>query len=131
MLGNLNGWVSVSVLKEGCVSSRILWVKFKFSKVQVCVVAVYGPTEVEIEERERFWNDLDRVVDRVGNGYRLCVLEDMNGWVGERLRVGENYNGKRGIDFCAERDLSVSNTYFEHSSCISTPGWLETKMEWS
>ena len=42
-------------------------------------------------------------MDRVGNGYRLCVLEDPNGWVGDRVRVGitgvfgvsrENDNGK-------------------------------------
>ena len=47
----------------GCVSSRIIWVK-------VCVVVGCGPTEGDCEEKERFWNDLDRVVDRVGNGYR-------------------------------------------------------------
>ena len=27
-----------------------------------------------------------RVVDRLGNGYTLCVLRDLNGWVGDRLR---------------------------------------------
>ena len=29
--------------------------------------------EREVEERERFWNGLDRVVDRTGNRYRLCA----------------------------------------------------------
>ena len=38
------------------------------------VVVGYGPNERDSEERERFWNDLDRVKDKVGNGYRLCVL---------------------------------------------------------
>ena len=57
---------------------------FKLSRVKVCVVVVYGPTEGQVEERERFWNDLDRVVERVGNGYKLCVLGDLNGWVGDR-----------------------------------------------
>ena len=52
-----------------CVSSRILWVKLKFSRVIVCVVVGYGPGNSE--EKERFWNDLDRIKDRVGNGYRL------------------------------------------------------------
>ena len=63
----------------------------------------YVPTEGDIERGERLWNDLDRVVDRVGNGYRLCAL-DLNEWVGDRLRVGitggfgvpaENDNGRR------------------------------------
>ena len=34
-----------AVIGFGCVSSKILWVKFKFSRIKVCVVAVYGPTE--------------------------------------------------------------------------------------
>ena len=40
----------------------------------------YSQNERDGEERERFWNDLDRVVDRVGNGYRyrLCVLRNLN-----------------------------------------------------
>ena len=53
------------------------------------------------------------------------MLGDLNGWVVNRLRVGitggfgvpgENDNGKRVIDFLAERRLSVSNTYFEHKN---------------
>ena len=51
----------------GCVSSRILWVKFKFSRVKSCIVAVYSPNEEEVQQRKRFWNDLYRVVDTVGN----------------------------------------------------------------
>ena len=61
------------------MSSRILWIKFKFSRVKVCVVVGCGPNEGNGEERERFWNDLYRIVDRVGNGYRLYMLGDLNG----------------------------------------------------
>ena len=35
-----------------CVSSLILWIKFKFSRVKVCVVVGYGPNEGIGEERE-------------------------------------------------------------------------------
>ena len=31
----------IAVVDIGCSSSWILWVKFKFSRVKVCVVAVY------------------------------------------------------------------------------------------
>ena len=68
----------------GSVSSRILWIKFKFSRAKVCVVVRYGTSEGIGEERERFWNDMDKTVDIVGNGYRLCVLENLNGWIGDR-----------------------------------------------
>ena len=42
-----------------------------FLRVKVCVLVGYGPNEGISEERERFWNDLERTLDRVGNGYRL------------------------------------------------------------
>ena len=89
-----------------------------------------GSTEGEVEEGERFWNGLDRVVDSAGNGYKLYVLGDLKGWVGDRLRMGitdgfgvpgENDNGSRVIDFCTEGILFVSNNYFEYKSL--RPRW--------
>ena len=53
--------------------------KFKFSRVKVCVVVGYGPNEGDVEERNRFWNDMERILDRVGNRYRLCILGGLNG----------------------------------------------------
>ena len=73
-----------AVIYLGCVCSRILWIKFKFSRVKVCVMVGYGPNE-GTEERERFWNDLDKTVDRVGNGYRLCMLGNLIRWIGDRV----------------------------------------------
>ena len=63
-----------AVIDFGCVISRILWIKFKFSRVKVCVVVGYGSNEGTGEEakRESFWNDMERTMDRVGNGYRFA-----------------------------------------------------------
>ena len=41
----------------------------------------YGPNEGNVEERERFLNDLVWIMDKVGNGYRLYALGDLNGWI--------------------------------------------------
>ena len=80
----------------------------------------YGPIEGIREERERFWNDMDRTVDRVGNGNRLCVLGDLHGWIGDKLRAGitgafkvpgENEKGRRVVEFYAERRLCVGNIF--------------------
>ena len=49
-----NVWHS-AVVKSGWVSSRILWIKSRFSRVKVCVVVGYGPSEGDVKERERFW----------------------------------------------------------------------------
>ena len=78
-----DAWHS-AVIDFGCVSSRILWIKFKFSRVKVCVVLEYGPNEGDGEERDRFWNDMDRILDSVGNGYSMCI----NGSIGDRKREG-------------------------------------------
>ena len=94
------------------VLARILWIKFKFSRVKVCVGMGYGPNEGIGGERERFWNDMDRV----GNGYRLCVLGDLNGWIGDRVKAvitgafgfqRENENGRRVL--CCERRRQVDD----------------------
>ena len=62
----------IAVIDFRCVSSRILWNKFS----RVKVVWLWGTAPVK--GLERFWNVLDRIVDRVGNGYILCVLRDLN-----------------------------------------------------
>ena len=46
-----------AVIDFGSVSSRILWVKFKFSRVKVCMVVGYGLHKGDREELEKFWND--------------------------------------------------------------------------
>ena len=68
------------------------------------------------------------IVDRVCNGYKLWILGDLNGWIGDRVRAsitgafripGENDNSRRGMEFCAEMGLCGSNTYFEHRSLLN------------
>ena len=49
------------------------------------MVVGYAPNKRNGEERKRFWNDMVRTEDRVGNEYRLCVLGVLNGWIGDRV----------------------------------------------
>ena len=114
-----------AVIDFGYVSSRILIIEFKFSRAIVYVVVGYSPSEGDVEERDRFWNDMDRILDRVQNGDRLCILGDLNRWIGDKTRTGiigafgvpgENDNSRRVVELCAERGLCVCNTYFKHRS---------------
>ena len=68
---------------------------------------------------------MERTLNSVGNGYRLGILGDLNGWKGDRTRAGitgafgvpvENDNGRRVV----ERGLCVGKTYFKHRSLIRT-----------
>ena len=57
---------------------------------------------------------MERILDRVENGYRLCILGNLDGQIGDRKKAsvtgafgvpGENYNGRRLVEFCAEMGL--------------------------
>ena len=39
----------------------------------------------EMVKKKWFWNHMDRTVDSVGSVYRLCLLGDINGWIGQEL----------------------------------------------
>ena len=75
-------------------------------------------------------------MDRIGNGYRVFVLDDVNGWVGDRVRV--NITGAfrvTGKIIMEEKSLiSVLKggcAWVTHASrtCVyrSTLGWLGAK----
>ena len=87
-------------------------------------MCAYGPVnDRSEEEKARFWNRLKSVVDDIGNGYRVIVMGDLNGWIGDQERAGVtglhgvpgvNENGERVVDFCAEKEFCVGNTFFKH-----------------
>ena len=87
------------------------------------MVVGYNSSERDGEKRKWFWNELDRIVVRVGNGYRLRMLGDLNGWIEDRVRAGktgpfyvpgENDNGNRMVEFVQKWGLCMGNTYFIH-----------------
>ena len=89
------------------------------------MVVGYSSSEGENEERDRFWKGMDRIVDSVKDGYRLCIMGDLNGYKGDRTKAGitgafgvprETDNGRRVVEICAERVLCVGNTYFKPKS---------------
>ena len=49
------------------------------------------------------------------SGYSLCIMGNLNGWIGDRTGafgvLDKNDNGRRVIEFCAERDLCVGNIF--------------------
>ena len=81
-----------AVVKSEFISYRILWIKFKFTRVKVCVVVGYGPNE---------WDGEDRTTAGITGAFGVPRYID---------------NGRRVVEFCEERGLWVSNTYFKHRS---------------
>ena len=89
------------------------------------MVAGYGTNEVDGEERDKFWNDMDRVPDRLSNCYRLFILVDLNKYFWRWTRAAitgvfgvlrENDKGRRVVEFGAERRLCMGTIYFKSKS---------------
>lgn len=66
-----------------------------------------------INEKDRFWNELVQVVDAIGNG---MAMGDMNGWIDNKVRGGatesfrvDGKNGKceRILDFCVGENVMI------------------------
>ena len=92
----------------------------------------YGPNE-DGEERDRFWNDMDRILDRVWNGYRLCILGYLYGWIGDRTRA--DIAGTFGVPEEWWSSMLKGNcVWVMHSLSTgvrkSTQGWQGVKIEW-
>ncbi|KAK3517298.1 hypothetical protein QTP70_002943 [Hemibagrus guttatus] len=78
----------------------------------------------ELEEKERFWSELDEVMESIPMGERVVIGADFNGHVGEGNTGDEEVMGKFGVkernlegqmvvDFAKRMDMGVVNTYFQ------------------
>ncbi|KAK3558027.1 hypothetical protein QTP86_006353 [Hemibagrus guttatus] len=78
----------------------------------------------ELEEKERFWCELDEVMESIPMGERVVIGADFNGHVGKGNTGDEEVMGKFGVkernlegqmvvDFAKRMDMAVVNTYFQ------------------
>ncbi|KAI5611221.1 hypothetical protein C0J50_9252 [Silurus asotus] len=113
---------SKSVVEVKRVSKRVMIVKVEVEGMMINVISAYAPqVGCEMEEKERFWND---VVDGVPRKERLVIGADFNGHVGEGNRGDEEVMGRYGskernvegqmvVDFAKRMEMAVVNTYFK------------------
>merc|ERR1712237_63648 len=76
-----------------------------------------------VEEKEHFYQELTKVVDKVPTADKLVILGDCNARVGKDHTTYEGVIGKFGkgkknqngdllLNFCTEHDLSITDTFF-------------------
>ncbi|KAK3563836.1 hypothetical protein QTP86_002735 [Hemibagrus guttatus] len=114
-----------NVLEVKRVSDRVMSLKLEIEGVMLNVVSGYAPqVGCELEEKERFWSELDEVMESIPTGERVVIGADFNGHVGEGNTGDEEVMGKFGIkernlegqmivDFAKRMDMGVVNTYFQ------------------
>ena len=105
------------------VSERICYLKLKVQKnINLLIIQVYAPTlDAEETEREKFYEDLERVLQKENEYYKI-VMGDWNGKIGgdntEIEEMGKhgtgkrNKNGKRVIEFAVKNNMKIANTFF-------------------
>ncbi|KAK3517650.1 hypothetical protein QTP70_014781 [Hemibagrus guttatus] len=114
-----------NVLEVKRVSDRVMSLKLEIEGVMLNVVSGYAPqVGCELEEKERFWSELDEVMESIPTGERVVIGADFNGHVGEgntgdeevmgKFGVKErNFEGQMVVDFAKRMDMAVVNTYFQ------------------
>ncbi|KAK3553686.1 hypothetical protein QTP70_006899 [Hemibagrus guttatus] len=114
-----------NVLEVKRVSDRVMSLKLEIEGVMLNVVSGYAPQiGCELEEKERFWSELDEVMESIPTGERVVIGADFNEHVGEGNTGEEEVMGKFGfkernlegqmvVDFAKRMDMAVVNTYFQ------------------
>ncbi|KAF7688130.1 hypothetical protein HF521_014136 [Silurus meridionalis] len=116
---------SKSVVEVKRVSDRVMNAKLEVEGMMINFISAYAPqVGCEMEEKERFWSELDEVVDSVPRNEQLVIGADFNGHVGEGNRGDEEVMGRYGfkernvegqmvVDFAKRMEMAVVNTYFK------------------
>ncbi|KAI5606603.1 hypothetical protein C0J50_2102 [Silurus asotus] len=116
---------SKSVIEVKRVSDRGMNVKLEVELVIINVISAYSPqVGCEMEEKEKFWSELDEVVEGVPKKERLVIAADFNGHVGKGNRGDEEVMGRHGfkernvegqmvVDFAKKMKMAVVNTCFK------------------
>ncbi|KAK3538861.1 hypothetical protein QTP86_018773, partial [Hemibagrus guttatus] len=114
-----------NVLEVKRVSDRVMSLKLEIEGVMLNVVSGYAPqVGCDLEEKERFWSELEEVMESIPTGERVVIGADFNGHVGEGNTGDEEVMGKFGVkerslegqmvvDFAKRMDMGVVNTYFQ------------------
>ena len=122
-----------AVLGCNLKNDRMISVRFQGKPFSIIVIQVYIPTS-NAEEAERFYEDLQDLLELTPKKDVLFIIGDQNAKVGSqdtpevtgKFGFGiQNEAGQRLVEFCQENALVIANTLFQqHKRRLYT--WTST-----
>ena len=110
-------------LDEISKNDRMISVHFQGKPFNITVIQAYAPTSnIEEAEVERFYENLQDLLELTPRKDVLFIIEDWNAKVGSQETPGvtgkfglgmRNEAGQRLIEFCQENALFIANTLFQ------------------
>ena len=114
-----------SVLEVKRMSERLIAMKLEVKGSILNIVSAYASqVSKHMEEKNDFWQYLNKLIKSVSKQERIILGADLNGHVGKGNIVDEKIMGKYStgtrnkegsmvVDFARRMDLAVVNTYFK------------------
>ncbi|KAG7305186.1 hypothetical protein JYU34_009222 [Plutella xylostella] len=116
----------------GCIqtpeylSERLMTLRLMSTAGPITFISAYSPTlKAPADVKDKFYEDLQRVLEKVQASDKLLLLGDFNARIGRNTNdwpecIGShglgnmNENGQRLLELCALNSLCVTNTYFKN-----------------
>ncbi|XP_047985756.1 craniofacial development protein 2-like [Leguminivora glycinivorella] len=105
-------------------SDRCMLLQFNAKPFNLSVLQVYAPTARSTNDKiESFYKEVEELIQSINSQDMIIILGDMNAKIG-RGAVGKtvgdyglgerNERGDRLLQFCVEKDLIITNTWYQH-----------------
>jgi exonuclease III len=120
-------------------TDRIMSMRLPLGKQQhATLFSVYAPTlQADSSEKDKFYADLRRLLKSVPESDKIIILGDFNARVGRdsdtwKAIIGKhgvgscNDNGRLLLEFCAELQLTITNTIFQQKDSLKTT-WMHPR----
>lgn len=107
------------------VNERLMVMRLKLAYTNMTLISAYAPTmDYPHEDKERFYEELDRLIQDTPHSDKLFLLGDFNARVGDNHEAWERVLGKHGmgkenangtllLTTCAQNQLIITNTMFQ------------------
>ena len=107
-------------------NERLCKIRIKSKYNNLTLISMYAPMEDKKEaEKEKFYDDLQTIIDRTPKSDTVIVLGDANAKLGKEdvynevsgkhtLHELSNSNGEMLLEFAVGNNLKVTSTLFQH-----------------